>query len=442
MKPLLYFIVLMCASTSFAYAESTEVVPEKTATQIVTEYCHEQGGEFIKNDDEVYGICHFEDGRTIEEWQIYQAPQVVDESLAGAIITIITSIITALLVALGKYKVFQKAGVRPWGAFVPVYNKYLLFKIIDRPRWTWSIFFPPIYVFLSILSVFHLAKKFRKNDIFAMGLAAFPMIFYPILGFSKKAQFHAHAKHTWKLYTRIFMVIIAGIIAILGLFGLSAIKPGLMPAVDSVREDVIKKLKKVTDFVYHPIMGFINETEFYYQDENMISWKELEPHLADLQPGDVMFTSSIGYVSNLAIPGDWKHAFLYIGNGEIIDASSKGVQKRSIKKLSNLERGSLLGGIVAFRPNISEEQMQVFLSFVESQIGKPYDFGFKGTTDESYYCSNLVSDGLELVGITVDQRIQLFGIDAVAPINMVNYFYDTGIERGEVTEVLHISKIR
>ncbi|HET7360975.1 MAG TPA: DUF5684 domain-containing protein, partial [Salinimicrobium sp.] len=45
---------------------------------------------------------------------------------------------------LGTWKLYKKAGKKPWEAAVPVYNAVILMKIIKRPWWWTILLFIPI----------------------------------------------------------------------------------------------------------------------------------------------------------------------------------------------------------------------------------------------------------------------------------------------------------
>ena len=48
---------------------------------------------------------------------------------------------------LGTWKLYIKAGEKPWAAFVPVYNAIVLMRIINRKWWlVFLLFFPVINV--------------------------------------------------------------------------------------------------------------------------------------------------------------------------------------------------------------------------------------------------------------------------------------------------------
>lgn len=64
---------------------------------------------------------------------------------------------------LGTWKLYQKAGRKWWEAIVPVYNAYILLKIIQRPVWWIFILFIPIVnvIFLPVLWV-ETIRSFRR----------------------------------------------------------------------------------------------------------------------------------------------------------------------------------------------------------------------------------------------------------------------------------------
>ncbi|MBR4634001.1 hypothetical protein IKO50_03445 [bacterium] len=48
--------------------------------------------------------------------------------------------------------------------------------------------------------------------------------------------------------------------------------------------------------------------------------------------------------------------------------------------------------MIAFRPNLTEEQKEIFINFAFEQEGKPYDFDYNKEDKDAYYCSELVAD--------------------------------------------------
>ncbi|HET6712502.1 MAG TPA: DUF5684 domain-containing protein [Actinomycetota bacterium] len=80
--------------------------------------------------------------------------------------------------------VYTKAGEEGWKALIPIYNVWVLLKIVGRPGWWLILFLIPLvnFVIWIIVSI-DLAKSFGKGTGFALGLIFFAPIFYMILAF-------------------------------------------------------------------------------------------------------------------------------------------------------------------------------------------------------------------------------------------------------------------
>lgn len=92
-------------------------------------------------------------------------------------------ILTLLLISLGR--IFVKAGQNGWAALIPVYNLYILLKIVRQP-WQWLVFMlVPLFNLVFLVRVhMELAKKFDRSAYFGLWLTLMPPIFYPLLAFS------------------------------------------------------------------------------------------------------------------------------------------------------------------------------------------------------------------------------------------------------------------
>ena len=100
------------------------------------------------------------------------------------LIILVIELAILLLVIVGGWKMFAKAGQPGWGILIPFYNIYLMCKIAGRPGWWVILFFIPVIsiVFAIILSI-DVAKSFGKGVGFGVGIALLGVIFIPILGF-------------------------------------------------------------------------------------------------------------------------------------------------------------------------------------------------------------------------------------------------------------------
>lgn len=92
----------------------------------------------------------------------------------------------ALVVVMlaGMWKVFVKAGKPGWAAIIPIYNIVVLLEIVGKPIW-WVVLMliPCVNIVVMILVCIELAKCFKKDPIYGVGLALLGFIFWPILGF-------------------------------------------------------------------------------------------------------------------------------------------------------------------------------------------------------------------------------------------------------------------
>ena len=94
-------------------------------------------------------------------------------------------LVIAVIVIVGMWKIFVKAGEPGWAAIIPIYNLYIICKITAKPIW-WLLLLvlcPFINIIFGILLTVALAKCFGKGIGFAIGMILLPFVFYPMLGF-------------------------------------------------------------------------------------------------------------------------------------------------------------------------------------------------------------------------------------------------------------------
>ena len=67
---------------------------------------------------------------------------------------------------LGTWKLYKIAGFHSWQALIPVYNAYILMKIIGRPTW-WVIllFIPTINLIMFIVIWVEILRSFGWNSL-------------------------------------------------------------------------------------------------------------------------------------------------------------------------------------------------------------------------------------------------------------------------------------
>lgn len=91
----------------------------------------------------------------------------------------------AIIAIIAYWKIFTKAGQAGWKSIIPIYNIYMVLKIVGRPGW-WLLllFIPFVNIVVTIVVAVDLAKSFGKSDLFGIvGLWLFSLIGHLMLAF-------------------------------------------------------------------------------------------------------------------------------------------------------------------------------------------------------------------------------------------------------------------
>lgn len=92
-------------------------------------------------------------------------------------------IFLALYIAAG-WMVFQKAGQAGWKWIIPIYNIWVLLKVVGRPGWWLLLFLIPIVnIIIWFIIAIDLSKSFGHGVGLGIGIAILPYIFLLVLGF-------------------------------------------------------------------------------------------------------------------------------------------------------------------------------------------------------------------------------------------------------------------
>ena len=76
--------------------------------------------------------------------------------------------IVIVVVAAG-WKLFEKAGQPGWAIIVPIYNIYLMLKIVGRPGWWLLLYFIPVVnVLIALIVSIDMAKSFGQSALFGV----------------------------------------------------------------------------------------------------------------------------------------------------------------------------------------------------------------------------------------------------------------------------------
>lgn len=92
-------------------------------------------------------------------------------------------VLTVLLI-IGMWKIYTKAGRPGWASIVPLYNVWVLCEIAGKPGWwMFLLMIPLVNIAIWVIIAVALSEKFGHGLGFAMGLILLPSVFYIILGF-------------------------------------------------------------------------------------------------------------------------------------------------------------------------------------------------------------------------------------------------------------------
>ena len=101
------------------------------------------------------------------------------------------SILIVLLPSFGLAKMFQKAGVASWKAYIPFYNTWVMQELAKRPKhWVFWQFIPVVGWFISPGIFIEFVKLFGRFTFGEHTLAAlFAPFYFPYLGYSDKVRY-------------------------------------------------------------------------------------------------------------------------------------------------------------------------------------------------------------------------------------------------------------
>jgi hypothetical protein len=105
-------------------------------------------------------------------------------ALVGSTMMVV-ALAMVVLVIVGLWRVFVKAGQPGWAVLIPIYNVYILLKIAGRPGW-WLLLFmiPLVNIVIGALVAIDIAKCFGRSAAFGLILLLLlGGIGYIILGF-------------------------------------------------------------------------------------------------------------------------------------------------------------------------------------------------------------------------------------------------------------------
>ena len=124
----------------------------------------------------------------------YTIPSYDNQSASSAlalfagvgIVGMLISTVATVLVLISWWKIFVKYGKKGWESLIVGYNTVIKLEMTEQPIWYYFLFLIPIVnIFLLFKLNILIAKSFGKGVGFGVGLVLLPIVFLPILAFSK-----------------------------------------------------------------------------------------------------------------------------------------------------------------------------------------------------------------------------------------------------------------
>ena len=169
-------------------------------------------------------------------------------------------------------------------------------------------------------------------------------------------------------------------------------------------------MKKFILFLVAPISKFIS---LFSIPERKMDDLELEQLKAFIIDGDCLVSRSDYELSNIFMPGEWKHVALYY-KGHVYESVTGGVRKTPIEEFF-YKKDQI--GLCRLHKEID---FSLAIPFLDSTIGMPYDWSFSGKNDK-YYCSELAYKAYSLVDETFTKTFissYYFGEMVIRPTDM------------------------
>lgn len=111
-------------------------------------------------------------------------------AVSGAVLAL--GVIICIVMIVAECKLFTKAGYEWWEAIIPIYNGYVLYKIIYGEGKGWKFFLtfiPVVGQFIAVVAMFRLAQQFGGSLLLCILSVLFSPIVLLILTFGS-ADYH------------------------------------------------------------------------------------------------------------------------------------------------------------------------------------------------------------------------------------------------------------
>ena len=125
---------------------------------------------------------------TYSQYTYETTPDVDGALVAGLVVSILFfSLVSYVVVAFLLSRIFKKAGVPEWAAWVPVYNNWKLLELGNQPGF-WAVlslipFVNIVAMIFTYISMYHIGLKLQKAGWFVVIAIFLPLIWLIWLAF-------------------------------------------------------------------------------------------------------------------------------------------------------------------------------------------------------------------------------------------------------------------
>lgn len=107
------------------------------------------------------------------------------------LVLVLIQVIILLLPSIGAAKLFEKAGVPGWKAYIPFYNTWIMMDLARRPKhWVFWQVIPVVGWFISLGIFVEFVKLFGKFRLWEHAMASLlPLIYFPMIAYDPKVKY-------------------------------------------------------------------------------------------------------------------------------------------------------------------------------------------------------------------------------------------------------------
>ena len=103
---------------------------------------------------------------------------------------IAVELVIGIVALIAEFKLYAMAGEPAWAAIIPIYNLYVMFKIIYGNGWKFLLMLVPILnMIIGIAMYIRLAQVYGRSTGFGIGLLFLSPIFFLLLAFDGKSNY-------------------------------------------------------------------------------------------------------------------------------------------------------------------------------------------------------------------------------------------------------------